>query len=124
MVVLFSSFIVKQKGLLLYQRKQLHPFASGVVGSLIKRKDLLEWEANIEESNVKDNELLLSCPFGFHFTLWLFVRRHGSCSNPSGNTFLFDKSDAISKSIGFEGMPYGFYSLRFKICNTQTYESR
>jgi len=33
-------------------------FPSGVVESLIKRKDLPEWEANIEGSNVKDNELL------------------------------------------------------------------
>jgi len=41
----------------------LHPLPAGVVESLIKRKDLLEWEANIEESNVKGNELLLSCPF-------------------------------------------------------------
>jgi len=46
---------MKQKGLLLYQRKQLHPFPSGVVESLIKRKDLPEWEANIEGANEKDN---------------------------------------------------------------------
>ena len=35
----------------------MHPLPAGVVESLIKRKDLLEWEANIEESNVKGNEL-------------------------------------------------------------------
>jgi len=29
---------------------------------LIKRKDLLEWEGNIEGPNVKGNELPLSCP--------------------------------------------------------------
>ena len=68
---------MRQKGLLLYQRKQLHPFISGVVESSIKRKDLLEWEANIDGFNVKDNELLLICPFGVHFTLWLFVSLTG-----------------------------------------------
>jgi len=67
---------VKQKGLLLYQRKQLHPFASGMVESLIKRKDPPEWEANIEGSNVKDNELLLSRSFGVHFRLWLIVNSY------------------------------------------------
>jgi len=75
-IVYLADFFLEspiQKGLLLYQRKQLHPSISGVVESLIKRKDLLEWEANIEGSNVKDDELLLSCPFGVHFTLWLIV---------------------------------------------------
>ena len=52
---------MQQKGLLLYQRKQLHPFPSEVVESLIIRKGLLKCEANIDGSNVKDNELLLSC---------------------------------------------------------------
>jgi len=47
-----------QMGLLLYQRKQLHPFPFGVVESLIKRQDLPEWEANIEGAKVKENELL------------------------------------------------------------------
>ncbi len=55
----------------------MHPFPSGVVESLIKRKDLPEWEVNIEGYNVKDNELLLSCPFGVHFTLWLFSQSAG-----------------------------------------------
>ena len=50
--------------------QKLHPFSLGVVESLVKRKDLLEGEANIEGVNVKDNELLLSCPFGVHFALW------------------------------------------------------
>jgi len=36
----------------------LHPFPSGVVESLIKRKDLSEWEANIEGFNLKDNDKL------------------------------------------------------------------
>ena len=31
-------------------------------------------EANIEEANVKGNEVLLSCPFRVQFTLWLFVQ--------------------------------------------------
>ena len=60
---------MKQKGLLLYLRKQLHHFPSEVAESLIKRKDLPEWEANIEWSNVKDNEQLQSCPFVVRFTL-------------------------------------------------------
>ena len=42
---------------------------------MIKRKDLLDGEADIEGANVKNNELLLSCPFGVHFTLWLIVQR-------------------------------------------------
>jgi len=56
-----------------YQRKQLHPFPPGVVESLMKRKDLPEWQANIEGINMKGNELVLSCPFGGHFTRWLNV---------------------------------------------------
>jgi len=35
------------------------------VESLIKRKDLPEWEVNIEGSNVKDNELLQTARLEF-----------------------------------------------------------
>ena len=73
---------MKQKGLLLYQRKQLHPFPSGVVGSLIKTKDLPKREANIAGSNVKDDELLQSCPFGVYFMLWLSVQFCSECGLP------------------------------------------
>ena len=54
-------------------------FPSEVVESLIKRKDLPDWETNIEGANVKDNELLLSCPFGVHFTLWIIIESTDDC---------------------------------------------
>ena len=54
----------------------MHPYlALRVAEILMKRKGLLlDWEANGEGLNVKDNELLSSCPFGVHFKLWLFVQ--------------------------------------------------
>ena len=61
--------MMKQKGLLLYQRKQLHPSLWSSL-KLDKKKRPPRVEANIEGSNVKDNELPLSRLFGVHFTLW------------------------------------------------------
>jgi len=52
---------VKQNGLLFYLRKQLHPFLYGGAGSLIKRKDLPEWEASIVETNTMGNKLPVWC---------------------------------------------------------------
>lgn len=45
----------------------------GVAESLMKGKDLPEWEVDIEGSNVKDHELRKGYPFGIDFTIWLSV---------------------------------------------------
>ena len=49
---------------------------------MIKRKDLLEWESNIEVPNVKDNELLLKLPvWGSLYAMAEFLITTGG-SNP------------------------------------------
>ena len=96
MLILFTLF--ERKGLLLYQRKQLHPFPLGLVESWIKRKDLPEWEAGIEGSNVNDNELPQSCLFGVHFTLWLNVKPYPIVADlPPKNWSSYNVSPRIRK---------------------------